>query len=114
MSKDGLVTNILNFPGSKNVVPTSLLANPVEIFEKLPRKSAYCDYQTPDYNKQKSDMMGSSVTLESDIQILEQKVNRQKVGNDLKLQWTEMMKEFEQGSKRQIRGMSPVAAQQHD
>lgn len=60
------------------------------------------EYKTPAYTKLSSERFGSSTTFESETQNFETPMNREKVGNDLKLQWNQMMKEFEQSSKKQI------------
>ena len=73
--------------------------NPDEKLDVPPKQVTKSNYQTPNYNKQKEDIYASNVTLESDFQIFEQKVNREIVGSDLKHQWNEMMKEFDQGTK---------------
>lgn len=62
--------------------------------------------KTPLYNKLSSEQFGSSTTFESETQNFEPKMNREKVGMDLKLQWRIMMKEFEQSTKKNISGAS--------
>ena len=49
--------------------------------------------------------------MESEFKFTEHKINREKIGNDLKLQWTQMMHEFEQGPK-QMKGIAQHHSEQ--
>ena len=114
-SKNGLELDFTSYPVTKPVVSPSLLVQQTEQSEPQVSKMEVSDYKTPDVAKQKSEMMGSSTTLGSEMQNSEVKRNNTfKVGNDLKLQWNQMMKEFENSSKRQSHSMSPVVAGNHD
>ena len=46
--------------------------------------------------------------MESETPKQEPKMNREKVGQDLKLQWNQMMDEFEQSSKKQFTGFTSL------
>lgn len=93
------------------MISKSLSQNFSENIDIVPLKKAYSNYETPLFSKQKENLYGSSVTLESDIQILENKINREQIGNDLKLQWTEKMKEFEQVNVKQLNKDSPITSE---
>ena len=62
------------------------------------------EYKTPAFNKFNSQRFGSSTTFESENQINKMRdCNSEEVGNELKMQWNQMMKEFEMSSsKKQI------------
>lgn len=66
-------------------------------------------YQTPAYSKQPATRFASCATLESEPHS-EPKLNREKVGRDLKLQWSEMMKEFELGAKKTALSTAPLCS----
>ena len=70
------------------------------------------EYKTPEFNKFSKDRFGSSTTFESETQNFQPKTNREQVGEDLKLQWSEMMKEFEQSTKKQVSNSS-VGTHEH-
>lgn len=65
------------------------------------------EYKTPIYSKNSSHRFESSTTIESEAQIYEPKMNREKIGEDLKLQWSQMMEEFEEGTKKQLINLTP-------
>lgn len=69
------------------------------------------EYETPAFHKQSIERFSSSTTFESEAPNFEFKTHRERVGNDLKQQWTQMMKEFEQSAKKQIAGMTPIASE---
>lgn len=69
------------------------------------------EYKTPLYHKTSSERFSTSTTFESEAQSVEAKWNREKVGNDLKLQWSQMMKEFEHSTKKQLTGLTPLCAE---
>ena len=64
-------------------------------------------YETPIYSKPSIDWFGSYATNETESQKFDTFVSREKVGQDLKNQWWEMMKEFEQGNKSHFLGTQP-------
>mmetsp|Transcript_5234 Transcript_5234/g.5998 ORF Transcript_5234/g.5998 Transcript_5234/m.5998 type:complete len:121 (+) Transcript_5234:1216-1578(+) len=56
-------------------------------------------YKTPIFNKFTSDRFGSSTTFESENQVnYHRDSSREEVGNDLKMQWNQKMKEFDMNS----------------
>ena len=69
--------------------------------------------KTPLYNKPSGQRFGSSTTFESESHNFEPQMNREKVGNDLKLQWSQMMKEFEQSSKKQVTEIATLCNDTH-
>jgi hypothetical protein len=79
---------------------------------KVNHKEAKQDlkYETPLYSKPSIDCFGSYATNESETQKFDSCLNREKVGQDLKNQWCEMMKEFEQGSKTHFLGSQPQSS----
>lgn len=64
-------------------------------------------YETPLYSKPAMDCFGSYTTNETETQKIDSCISREKVGQDLKNQWCEMMKEFEQGNKGHFLGLQP-------
>lgn len=70
------------------------------------------EYKTPEFSKISKGRFVSSTTFESETQNFELKSNREQVGEDLKLQWSQMMKEFEQSTKKQL-SSSSLASLEH-
>lgn len=61
------------------------------------------EYKTPAFNKFQSERYENSTTFESEVTPFGIKANREEVGRDLKMKWTQNMKEFDlSGSKSLI------------
>lgn len=69
--------------------------------------------KTPLFQKPIIEPYTTSTTFESETQNFEaSSMNREKIGNDLKLQWSQMMQEFDKGAKKQIVSFAPLCSDQ--
>jgi hypothetical protein len=85
----------------------------METFKEKYHSDLEKQLKTPVYHKSSFERFGSSTTFESETQCFEApRMNREKIGKDLKLQWSQMMKEFEFDSKKQIVGTSFLTSEQ--
>lgn len=93
------------------LVAHSLLLDSGDKFKTTAKIENNVEFQTPSYTKLFEDKYGSTMEMESEFKFTEHKINREKIGNDLKLQWTQMMHEFEQGPK-QMKGIAQHHSEQ--
>lgn len=79
----------------------------METFKEKYHRGTEKQLKTPVFQKSSFERFGSSTTFESETQCFQpSRMNREKIGKDLKLQWSQMMKEFEFDSKKQMAGTS--------
>lgn len=103
LEKENININCKASYSFEKLVNPCLLLDSDDKFETTAKKDRNWEYQTPIYTKLLEDKYESTMAIESEFKILKNKINREEIGNDLKLQWTQMMQEFEQGTRKQLK-----------
>ena len=97
------VSSPLTFQDLRTTVLDQICEGFMEKFKKKCLNGGETQLKTPSFQKSPFERFGSSTTFESETQCLEApRMDREKIGEDLKLQWSQMMKEFEFDSKKQM------------